>query len=284
MSRHLLVGEPHRPQGDTDGVLRHGAAVVPRRGEDVSPVSRQGPELRQEGDRLTAQGNRMRAALLHLLLGDLPDRPLEVDFAPLRPPHLAGSSQGVEAEPQGAAHDGRPLIGGHAQQEPLDVLHPGKRREVLRPLGGQSPPEGGGDIGLAGPRRDAVACHLPKNLLDAPRRLHAPALLDRPQDGQQLGSLDLVKRTLPQGRKQECLQPIPHRLGMARSPNRLDVLPKPFQGYIRKRGLLGRIEGLMRGYPPGLGLPQFVALGPRLAQGHGGILPRVSFRRAPSSE
>ena len=77
--------------------------------------------------------------------------------------NLAGSSQGVEAEPQGAAHDGRPLIGGHAQQEPLDVLHPGKRREVLRPLGGQSPPEGGGDIGLAGPRRDAVACHLPKN-------------------------------------------------------------------------------------------------------------------------
>ena len=61
---------------------------------------------------------------------------------------------------------------------------------------------------------------------------------------------------------------------MARSPNRFDVFPKPFQSHVRKRGLPGWIEALMRGYPPGLGLSQLVALGPGLAQGHGGILPQ----------
>ena len=48
---------------------------------------------------------------------------------------------------------------------------------------------------------------------------------------------------------------------MARSPNRFDVLPEPFQSHVRKRGLPGRIEGLMRDYPPGPGFSQLVALG-----------------------
>lgn len=37
---------------------------------------------------------------------------------------------------EGTAHDRRALIGGHPQQEPLDVLRPGERREMLRPFRG----------------------------------------------------------------------------------------------------------------------------------------------------
>ena len=83
----ILVAE--RLQRQIHGVLAHGPAGVVSAGEHQRVLAGDLVELAQDGHGLAGEGNDVRAARLHPLLGDGPGRSIKVELGPGRGAQLA---------------------------------------------------------------------------------------------------------------------------------------------------------------------------------------------------
>lgn len=99
MGRYLACAKAHPAEDGVHSISRPGSVMLDERREEQWLSAHDLPKRGKEGERPTGERHRARAARLHALGTNAPDRRAAVDLAPFRLPKLIGrtSMRGEEA-------------------------------------------------------------------------------------------------------------------------------------------------------------------------------------------
>ena len=103
----FVFAVPHAPDGGVRRHVRHGTVFRSNQGEKPPAISGVQCQFAEHGNGLPRERNYVKAGNFHLLGGDFPFFPFEVDLLPFGFPQFSGADEGVRLELQRAST--RPL-------------------------------------------------------------------------------------------------------------------------------------------------------------------------------